>query len=66
MKIRLLIEMDLQNYLSTKDEEERRWFENEVLVGNRTLILHSNEIGDYIGEITSVKNIEFLNEEMQK
>lgn len=66
MKIRLLIEVDLQNYLSTKDEEERRWFENEVLVWNRTLILHSNEIGDYIGEITSVKNIEFLNEEMQK
>ena len=66
MKIRLLIEVDLQNYLSTKDEEERRWFENEVLVGTRTLILHSNEIGDYIGEITSVKNIEFLNEEMQK
>jgi hypothetical protein len=42
-------------------EDEKHWFENEVLVGNGTLILHSNEVGDEVGIVTSVKNIQYMN-----
>ena len=35
--------------------------ENEILVGDGNLILHSNEIGDVIGEIKKVTNVKWLN-----
>lgn len=40
------------------DEEARDWFLNEILLKER-LLLHSNEIGDTIGEckILSIKEI---------
>ena len=61
MKVRLTIEIDLdKNLINFSDDEERMCVENEVLIGNRELIVHSNEIGDYIGEVTSVKNLTWL------
>lgn len=61
MKVRLTIEIDLdKNLINFSDDEEKMWVENEVLVGNRELIVHSNEIGDYVGEVTSVKNLTWL------
>lgn len=61
MKVRLTIEIDLdKNLINFSDDEERMWVENEVLIGNRELIVHSNEIGDYVGEVTKVKNLIWL------
>jgi hypothetical protein len=36
--------------------------ENEILVGDGTLLLHSNEIGDTIGEVKKVSNVQWLSE----
>lgn len=61
MKVRMTIEIDLGNtFINHKDDEERIWAENEILIGNRELIVHSNEIGDYIGEVTKVSNLTWL------
>lgn len=61
MKVRMTIELDLGNdFINYKDDEERMWVENEILIGNRELIVHSNEIGDYIGEVTKVTNLQWL------
>jgi hypothetical protein len=61
MKVRLTIEIDLnKNLINFCDDEERMWVENEILIGNRELIVHSNEIGDYVGEVTSVENLTWL------
>ena len=44
------------------DEEEKLWLENEILVGDGSLILHSNEIGDEVGTIKKVSNVRWQNE----
>ena len=38
------------------EEEEKLWWENEVLVSS-ALCLHSDEIGDYIGVVRKSENI---------
>ena len=43
-------------------EDEKLWMENEILVGDGTLLLHSNEIGDTIGEVKKVSNVQWLSE----
>jgi len=59
MTIRCTIEFELEDSFGL-DEDELLWLENEILVGNRELILHSNEVGDTVGIIKSVKNIQYL------
>lgn len=53
----MTIEVKLEKGMEFKDNEERIWAENEVLIGNGTLILHSNEIGDEVGVIKKVTNV---------
>lgn len=54
MKIIIELEIDLGNsFFDPKENEEVDWFYNEVL-NPKTLYLHSNEIGDLVGEITQV------------
>lgn len=66
MKVRLTIEIDLnKNLINFYDDDERMWVENEILLGNRTLMVHSNEIGDCIGEVTSVKKLTWLGDKNQ-
>ena len=60
MKIKMTIEIEVDNDVFGQTEEEKLWLENEILIGNKSMLIHSNEIGDYIGEITSVKNIQYL------
>jgi len=59
MKIRLTIEVELEEGYGDL-EEELLWLENEILVGDGSLILHSNEVGDSVGVVKSVKNIKYL------
>ncbi len=47
-------------HLSSDSEDEKLWLENEILVGDGNLILHSNDVGDEVGVVRSVKNIQYL------
>ncbi len=60
MKIKCTIEFMLDEFILGDDAEEMElaWFKDDVLTGNGTLILLSNEIGDEIGTIHSITNIE--------
>lgn len=61
MKIRVTIEIEVdENAFPLADEEEKLWFENEIMIGDGNLILHSNEIGDEVGVVKSVKNLQYL------
>lgn len=60
MKIQMTIEIELDDEFYGNTEDEILWLENEILVGDGNLILHSNEIGDEVGVIKSVKNIKYV------
>jgi hypothetical protein len=60
MRIKLTIEVELDEGFNVEDEQEKLWIENEILVGDGNLILHSNDIGDTLGIVKSVKNIQYL------
>lgn len=61
MKVRMTVEVDLgDSFINYKDDEERMWAENEIFIGDGSLILHSNEIGDCVGEVTKVSNLTWV------
>ncbi len=60
MRAKITIEFELDDAVFGKSEEETLWLENEILVGDGSLLLHSNEIGDTIGEIKKVSNITWI------
>lgn len=61
MKIKMTIEVEVDDTLYGSTHEEKLWLENEILVGDGNLILHNNDpIGDTVGVIKSVRNIKFL------
>jgi hypothetical protein len=60
MRIKMTIEVELDDAAYHGTEDEKLWLENEILVGDGNLILHSNEIGDEVGVIKSVKNIQYI------
>jgi hypothetical protein len=59
MRIKATIEFELDDSFSIA-EEDLMWLENCVLVGDGNLILHSNDIGDSVGVVKSVKNIQYI------
>lgn len=59
MKIKLTIEVELEEGFGV-EEDAKLWLKNEILVGNGSLILHSNEVGDSVGVVKSVKNLQYL------
>ncbi len=59
MRIKLTIELELEEGYGT-EEDAKLCLENEILVGDGTLLLHSNEVGDTVGTVKSVKNIQYL------
>ena len=63
MKVKVTIEVELCPMLiNPENDDERMWVENEIFVGNRQLILHSNDIGDFIGEVTKAGRLTWLDE----
>ena len=60
MVAKITIEFELDDAVFSKSEEEILWLENEILVGDGSLLLHSNEIGDTVGEIKKVSNITWI------
>lgn len=60
MKIKIELEVELEDWVfDPNDQEEKDNFENTILVGDGSLVLHSNEIGDTIGVVYQVNKIEF-------
>lgn len=60
MKVQMTIEVELDDDFYGNSEDEILWLENEILIGDGNLILHSNEIGDEVGVVKSVKNIKYV------
>ncbi len=70
MKLRMTIEVELEQELTralTDDEGFLEYFEKEVVTGDglEKLILHSNEIGDTVGIVTKVLNIDYIMHEIK-
>lgn len=59
MKVKLTIELEINEEVFENSEEQKLWIEKEILVCDGRLILHSNEIGDTLGEIKKVSNIKW-------
>ena len=52
--IRLLVDLEYDDesiHGGDNDKDAKFWFVNNVLYGERWLILHSNEIGDEVGTV---------------
>jgi len=59
MRVKATIEFELDDSFGIT-EDDLMWLENEVLVGDGNLILHSNDVGDSVGVVKSVKNIQYI------
>ena len=55
-RIKLTIEVEYDDVYSL-NEEEKLWMENEILVGDGSLILFSDEIGDTVGTVKKVYKV---------
>ena len=62
MILKLTIEVKLDDDVYGNSEDEKLWMENEILIGDGSLLLHSNEIGDTVGQIKKVTNVQWLSE----
>lgn len=53
-KYRLIIDLDVdEHYIG--DGEDKEWLENVVLSSQGELILHSNYVGDCVGQVKVLK-----------
>lgn len=60
MIVKMTIEVELEDDMyNLDDDNERLWLENEILVGDGNLILHSNDIGDSVGVVKKVRNVSY-------
>lgn len=59
IKMTIEIEVDKDIY-NLDDETERLWLENEIFVGDGNLIIHSNDIGDTVGVVSKVTNVQYV------
>ena len=59
MKIKITLELELDDDIWGSDEEEKLWLENEVLIAS-SLSVHSDEIGDNVGIVKKVSNLQYV------
>jgi hypothetical protein len=59
MRVKCTIEFELDESFGIV-EDDLLWLENEVLVGDGNLILHSNDVGDSVGVVKLVRNIQYI------
>ncbi len=59
-KVELTITVELTDY--ELDNEEKEWYEKDILIAGDDLILHSNEVGDSLGNAIKVENVRWINE----
>jgi len=56
MKVVMEIELELDDNFFGSEPDEIEWLKDEIVVAGR-LVVHSNEIGDHLGEITKITNL---------
>ena len=61
-KVELTITIELADYELEIDNEEKEWYEKDILIAGNDLILHSNEVGDGLGNTIKVENVRWVNE----
>jgi hypothetical protein len=66
MKIKLTIEVELESHMIPDCLEEKTFFDEEIYIGDKSLSLFSNEIGDTIGYITNVDSLEYIDEPVKR
>ena len=59
-KVELTITVELTDY--ELDNGEKEWYEKDILIAGDDLILHSNEVGDSLGNAIKVENVRWINE----
>lgn len=59
MKVVMTVELVMDNNYYPMSDEEKMMYENEIFVGDGSLLMRSNEIGDVVGVVKSVTNIKF-------
>ncbi len=57
MTIKILVD---DNLWDLTEPDTKDWLLNGILIGDGSLILHSNELGDEVGVATEVSSIEFI------
>ena len=50
------IELELDDNFFGSEPDEIEWLKDGIVVAGR-LVVHSNEIGDHLGEITKITNL---------
>jgi len=58
-KVELTITIELTDY--ELNNEEKEWYEKDILIAGDDLILHSNEVGDGLGNAIKVENVRWVN-----
>ena len=56
----MTIDIDVDENIYGFSEDEKLWLENEIFIVDGSLILHSNEIGDEVGPVKKVRNIQYI------
>lgn len=59
MKAKLTITVDITDN-NILDQDELKWFKKNVLSNMGNLVLHSNELGQEIGPVIYVEDVEIL------
>lgn len=64
MKFKITLTVDIgEDFINKKDKEEVDWLLGNVInYDAKNYCLHSNEIGDELGKIVEVNNIETLSD----
>ena len=55
MTLKIEVEYDQEILFDKNDSESVEWFEKDVLGDGESLMLHSNEVGDMIGNVNVIK-----------
>jgi len=67
MKLHITLEIDLGNHFFDPDEsDELEWFERDIVGDPSQLYIHSNEIGDELGEVTKIINYKLIKDTPKK
>ena len=59
MKVKITLEIELDENLWGESEEDKKYIEDNVFITDGSLILHTNDIGYSVGEIKAVSEIKW-------
>ena len=60
MILKITLEIEMDENLWGESEEDKKYIEEDVLVTTGDLILHTNDIGDAVGSIKAITDVQWL------